>query len=394
MRGVLPSLERYNEYFYYNGHHYFLAGNSESLCLCTFSRYRQVLKLTCNLQKYTKDNGKCSFVVNPHLPYVIYANIKKNKQKTRTYVSFDNGKRFIQIKLRSKRHIILKKNYGVELDLECSDLFINKHFPEKWVAMFRGKLFRKGLVSRHIFITFDGGMHWEMLKSRMEKIIVLNRGGLLFERGKKTHLLYYSFNQGAASYKIDIYTSYITSIRPLDFSYTRVVAAINYDKFFNIYTLLLFDFSNMISICDLMIDRTCTSDDFETVYVPRYHFNCFQGEEISYLKKKRSAFCFDNRTEVQPTIKPCPCSLEDFHCKKNYVFEDAFCKLDPDSNFTELNKTCRDGGIPLIRWNGYDVITHSFAQLDSQLCSPRPIIMDRNSKYADYCISTSNMNVY
>ncbi|KII72859.1 Vacuolar protein sorting/targeting protein 10 [Thelohanellus kitauei] len=313
MSGVLSSLKRYREYFYYHGNHYLLTGNSSSLCLCTINRCDEFVKLVCNLSKYTRLDGKCSFVVNPHLPGVIYANIQRSKDKTRTYVSFDNGKKFIPIKFKSKSFKILKNNCGVELELECTDLFINKHFPEKWVAIFNGKFHGRGFVSRHVFISFDGGKNWEMLKSRLDKLIVLNRGGLLFGRGSITHGIYYSFNQGVISYKHYVSTDHLTAIQPLDFPKTSVVAAINYDKFNNTYTLLMFNFSNVISICDIIIDRTCQSDDFETVYVPRYHWNCFQGQKISYLKQKPSSLCFDNRTEVQPTIKPCPCSLEDFH---------------------------------------------------------------------------------
>ncbi|KII72855.1 Prolow-density lipoprotein receptor-related protein 1 [Thelohanellus kitauei] len=138
-------------------------------------------------------------------------------------------------------------------------------------------------------------------------------------------------------------------------------------------TVFMFKFSHIIN-------RTCGSDEFETVYVPRYFWRCFEGKEISYLQKKPSSICIDNRSEILPIIKPCPCSLEDFHCKKHYYNKDAFCELDRLSNFSEPNKTCRDGAIPLIRWNG-------FAQLDSELCAPRPPILDQNSEYADYCLS-------
>ncbi|KII60470.1 hypothetical protein RF11_04713 [Thelohanellus kitauei] len=49
--------------------------------------------------------------------------------------------------------------------------------------------------------------------------------------------------------------------------------------------------------------------------------------------------------------------------------------------------------MPLIKWNGYEVIIYSFAQLDSQICAPQHPILDKQSKYADYCLSRSNLSV-
>ncbi|KII63552.1 hypothetical protein RF11_16359 [Thelohanellus kitauei] len=138
-----------------------------------------------------------------------------------------------------------------------------------------------------------------------------------------------------------------------------------------------------------MIDRTCHSDDFEIWYERRYFGKCFRGKEVSYVKKKPLAMCIDNRTVILPTIKPCPCSIEDFNCKPNYYHEDVLCVMDPFRNFTESNKICRDGGKPLIRWNGYDNSLHRFQKLDTELCIPRSIGIDKFSKYADYCISNS-----
>ncbi|KII68483.1 hypothetical protein RF11_06921 [Thelohanellus kitauei] len=110
-----------------------------------------------------------------------------------------------------------------------------------------------------------------------------------------------------------------------------------------------------------MKDRMCQKEDFETWYVPRYFGNCFQGEEISYMKKSSFALCVDNGAFGRGTSNSCPCSLEDFHwypiidlSKPNYYSKDNFCVLDPFSGPIEPRTKCLDGGKPLTRWNGYD----------------------------------------
>ncbi|KII72864.1 Vacuolar protein sorting/targeting protein 10 [Thelohanellus kitauei] len=364
MKGVLPALERYNEYFYYHENHYLLTVNDQNtLCLCSLNAQDQLLRLVCNLSKYTKLDNKCSFVVNPHLKSVIYVNLKKNNKKTRTYVSFDNGKNFLQIKFTGKRSECTKNKCGVELYLECSSDFIKNHFPGKWIVTFHGKLHKNGLVSRHIFISFDGGERWKLLDSKLDKLYILNGGGLILGRERKTHRIWNSYNEGINWYKNNVSTRGLIGIKPLDFSKNRMIAGISYDEYERVYSLFLFEFAHIISSFGLIIDRTCQSDDFETWYIPRYFGNCFQGHEVYYWRKKLSSICFDNRTEVLPIIKSCPCSLEDFHwyiniihSKYNYHFIDNLCVKDPLSNFTESKKMCRYSGIPLIRWNGYDVI--------------------------------------
>ncbi|KII72850.1 Vacuolar protein sorting/targeting protein 10 [Thelohanellus kitauei] len=377
MSGLLASLNRYKEYFYYHGNHYLLAGTSASLCLCTINRYSELVRLVCNLRKYTEYDGKCSFVVNPHLPGIIYANLNKNKRGTRTYVSFDNGKNFIPLKFKSNKCHTHK--CGVELDIKCSFYDTNYHFPEKWIVTFDGKIHSKGFASRHIFISFDGGKNWKILSSRIENLTILNGGGLLYGIERNTHKIWYSFNEGLTWYKNNVSTHDVIAIKPFDSPRNRIVAVINYNGNFKTSSLYLYNFSSIINL-------TCQRDDYETWYIQRYFRNCFQGQEISYFKKKHSSICFDNRSQVLPTIKQCHCSLEDFHCKQHYLYDDGVCKLDPVSNFTESNKTCRDGGIPLIRRNG-------FAQLDSKLCSPKNPILNQESEYADYCVSHSILKV-
>ncbi|KII63544.1 hypothetical protein RF11_16351 [Thelohanellus kitauei] len=108
-----------------------------------------------------------------------------------------------------------------------------------------------------------------------------------------------------------------------------------------------------------MKDVKCQSDDFYIWLVPRTYGDCYQGEEIYYTRKKSSAMCFDDREHIMPTIKTCPCCLEDFHwyhyinsSKQNYYSKDNVCIWDPLSGMSEPNKTCRDGGRAVKYLNG------------------------------------------
>ncbi|KII61724.1 hypothetical protein RF11_16341 [Thelohanellus kitauei] len=67
-------------------------------------------------------------------------------------------------------------------------------------------------------------------------------------------------------------------------------------------------------------DRTCQNDDYDTWYVPRYYYSCFNGKQVSYLKKKPSSLFLDNRTLVLPYIEQCQGIHEDFqrYKKKSY----------------------------------------------------------------------------
>ncbi|KII64385.1 VPS10 domain-containing receptor SorCS1 [Thelohanellus kitauei] len=305
-------------------------------------------------------SGKCPFVVNPYLHGVIYANLKINDFKTRTFVSLDNGRNFMSIEFKRNSLECDETDCGVELDLKCSLDFMKQSFPDRWIVKFEGTFHIKGTTSRHIFISFNGGKNWKKLDSQIEKLVIVNRGGLIYDEGRK----WYKINVGANKF-IDLI--------PLAYPNNLVIATLNFDSPKNIYSLFLFNFTHILN-------NPCQSDGYEIWYLPRYYGHCFQGWKVSYLKKKPFEICFDDRTSIQPDIEPCPCSLEDFPCKPNYYSEDNFCVRDPVSKLDNSKKTCPEGTKPLARWNG-------FAQLDPDSCQPRRTLLDPQSGYYDYCIS-------
>ncbi|KII63551.1 VPS10 domain-containing receptor SorCS3 [Thelohanellus kitauei] len=272
----------------------------------------------------------------------------------------DNGKNFQPIQLKSEMSMCSGKKCRIKLDLECSTDFIKNNFPQKWIVKFKGTYQKQGSVSRHTFISFDGGKNWKILDSRIDKLVILNNGGLMFGTGRMNNLIFFSYDEGLNWYKNTMNAENFTDIIPLWSPNNHIIAVVNHNKNKNLYTLFKFSFSNVISRDFLTIDTTCNSEDFETWYVRRYFGSCFQGEEVSYMKIHPLNRCSDNRTVVRATTKPCPCSLEDFpwysnlkHSEPYYYYKDNYCAVDPYFNFTEPVKTCRNGGIPLVHLEGY-----------------------------------------
>ncbi|KII64194.1 VPS10 domain-containing receptor SorCS3 [Thelohanellus kitauei] len=333
---------------------------------------------------------RCPVVIHPHLPGVIYANLKTNGLRTRTYVSFDDGKTFKPVELEFEKSECIGKYCGLELHLKCSMDIMSNNFPQKWAVKFDGISHKYGSTSQHIYISFNGGKSWNRLNSMINKVVMLNNGGLVFGTESPTGRIVFSYDEGNMWYYENINSNDIVDIIPLESQNNLLIAAINHKKLINVYSLFLFNFSKVISSLCLMSDRTCAIDDFETWYLPRYFGKCFQGQEMSYLKKKCFSMCVDSRALLLPTINPCPCAIEDFNwynitymSKPNYYYENNICVLDLHSNYTEPIKTCPVGAEPLIHLNG-------FTKLDSDFCIPLQTRSNEDSDSSDYCSSTCN----
>ncbi|KII73900.1 VPS10 domain-containing receptor SorCS3 [Thelohanellus kitauei] len=340
----------------WNRHHYILAGKDPNdSCLYTINKYDELVKLICNLTRYDTTDNKCSFLVNPYLFGVIYANFKTIDSKTRTYYSMDNGKNFLPIKFKTEVSACRETECGVEMDLICSNDFIKNHFPGKWIVQFEGTYQGKGSASHRIFISFTGGKGWKMLDSQVERLAILPNGWLMFGTERFTGRIWYSYNEGLTWHKEDVGADYFIDIIPLESPNNNIIAAINYNYHKSTFSVFTFDFSTVLSNLYLTPDRLCTNEDFEIWYELRYFGTCFQGREISYMKIKPAAMCVDNRNLITRTVKECPCSFEDFHCKPYYHAQDNFCVLDPHSNHVEPATTCPDGLKALRIFNGYKI---------------------------------------
>ncbi|KII66378.1 hypothetical protein RF11_13612 [Thelohanellus kitauei] len=151
--------------------------------------------------------------------------MNKNNKITRTYVSFDDGKNFVPLELKGAPYC-LDNNCGIELDLECSKDFIKNNFPEKWIAKFKGTSHRKDSKRRNMFVSFDGGKYWKILNSKIDKLIIINHGSLLFGAERSTGGIWYSYDRGREWYKESIGNFKLIDIIPLESPNNLVIATL------------------------------------------------------------------------------------------------------------------------------------------------------------------------
>ncbi|KII73382.1 Vacuolar protein sorting/targeting protein 10 [Thelohanellus kitauei] len=265
----------------------------------------KLIQLVCNLSVYDVKGDRCPFVINPKLYGVIYANLKISAFQDSTYVSLNDGKSFYPIKFKRDCSGSGANYYGAEFYFNWSADFIKNNFHNERIVKFQGEYHGNCSSGSRTFVSFNGGKSWKMLYSKLEKLVISTDGLLMFGTEKMPGRIWYSFDERTSYYKKRIVADGIIDIIPLESPDSRVISTINYNKRKNIYSVFAFDFSNATN-------RTCQSDDYETWYVPRYFGNCFQGNEVSYLRKKTFAMCDNRQSVVLPTIKPCPCSREDF----------------------------------------------------------------------------------
>ncbi|KII63538.1 Vacuolar protein sorting/targeting protein 10 [Thelohanellus kitauei] len=231
---------------------------------------------------------------------------------TRTYVSLNNGNNFVPLEFNDEDPECDLNKCRVELHLKCSIEFIRNSFPGYRTVQIEGTFYKNDVKSSHTFISLNGGQSWKMLDTRIEKVTIVNNGELIVALDKTNGKIWYSYNEGVQWKKEKLNAYNCLDIILLQSPINHVIAGINYNEKKNIYTIFLLKYKRATSMGYVITDKICEGNDFENWYVPRYHGNCFQGEEIYYLQKKHYAMCYDDRSSSQPTTNPCPCSIEDF----------------------------------------------------------------------------------
>ncbi|KII62486.1 VPS10 domain-containing receptor SorCS3 [Thelohanellus kitauei] len=233
-----------------------------------------------------------------------------NDTQSKTSISFDNGKHFQVIKVEPNSSIYYENACVAEFELDCQQDLTTKYFHKPWVVKFHGIYHCRYSHRRHLFVSFNGGLTWKIFQQFSEDFIFLNHGSLILARQYMSESLWYSYDEGNHWYN-DSYAD-VFKIKKIASINTLVASVVLYNKIDYIYTILNYDFSSIISICYITIDRTCQRDDYEIWYVPRYNDNCFDGEEVSYFKIKPSSMCLDKRTVIIPNISTCKYVDQDY----------------------------------------------------------------------------------
>ncbi|KII62208.1 hypothetical protein RF11_00433 [Thelohanellus kitauei] len=231
-----------------HGNFYILVWKSlTDLCLYTFDALDQIMELICNLSIYDLNEEKCPVVKDPHSPGVIYANLKIGERMARTYVSFDNGKKFDPIRIEGQTSTCCNRNSFLEFDLICSNDLIKSNFPEKSIVIFRQKS-RRSIVgtSDNIIYSINGGNSWKMVKQPIENLIIFNDNLFMFGTENWTGKIWYSYDQSKQWHSKRIGAHDVIDIIPIQFSYNSRYAAIDYYDNTRPCTFYIIDFSNSV----------------------------------------------------------------------------------------------------------------------------------------------------
>ncbi|KII62391.1 hypothetical protein RF11_02511 [Thelohanellus kitauei] len=167
---------------------------------------------------------------------------------TRTYVSFDNGKNFKPPELEGKCSECPKNGCLVEMDFKCSTDLITNNFPEPWIVKFEGVYRGYGQSGRHIFVSYNGGQSLKILDSNIEKLVIANKGGLLFGSERMTGRIVESYDEGRYWNKKYEGTYKFLDIKPLEYPNNLVIAAFIYNEVKKRHSLILYKFSFHIYI--------------------------------------------------------------------------------------------------------------------------------------------------
>ncbi|KII63549.1 hypothetical protein RF11_16356 [Thelohanellus kitauei] len=247
-RADMTHSSNFKKYFFLHGNLYTYGLNNKStLCLYTINKYDYLVRLICNLSKYDTLVDKCPFVINPHLPGVIYVNLMEDDLKTWTYISVDHGKHFSLFELTSKSREFCDNKCRIELDLPCGNGFINNNFPEKWIAKFNGTLEKDMSLSHHTFISYDGGLALKIFNQKIRNLVILNREGVILGTQSMDSQIVYSYDLGFTWESKYIDLNNLIEWIPIEVPKYLVITAINFNAIEDTYSVYTFDFSPLIS---------------------------------------------------------------------------------------------------------------------------------------------------
>ncbi|KII70268.1 hypothetical protein RF11_13506 [Thelohanellus kitauei] len=236
---------------------YFLVlKHNSTLCLYTWDKNDQIHELICDLSIDDWKDDRCPVAIDPHTPGIIYTNLISKDGMTRAHISFDNGKNFKRIEIEGHNTQCNLKNCVFELELRCSDHFLQNSFPKKSIIKFRGKDQNyKHHLRYDTFVSLNGGEKWEKIYLDIENLTIVNNGGLWFGKGGFTGQIMYSFDEGN-NWQNDIITlNNIIGIIPIETAKHQRFGVIDYNDGEITYTFFIFDFPKAKSNFCLMIEN-------------------------------------------------------------------------------------------------------------------------------------------
>ncbi|KII73021.1 Vacuolar protein sorting/targeting protein 10 [Thelohanellus kitauei] len=286
-------MKEINKFTYAHSKYYIVFTTKHNTkCLFTNIDDTTFVEITCELDT-TKSIVMCPVVIHPYIPGFIFANIKKESQSVITYISTNNGKDFVPVKVskpHTKSHDVIALNLPCEIDLQMN-------FPVPWISVFREKC--TGKFPDEI-VSIDGGITWSITPFPIYRISVLHQGGIFIGIHPSLKKVMYSF--GSRDWYIwdffypdeNIRVFAHNSYKPS--TYLNLIATKSGEP--NSVFIYL-DFSNILN-------RKCLDDDYEIWSPLKNEGLCWNGRKIEFLRIKPNTYCFANKTyDVQKIFKLC-----------------------------------------------------------------------------------------
>ncbi|KII72511.1 VPS10 domain-containing receptor SorCS1 [Thelohanellus kitauei] len=375
MRVNLPArydVKKVDQFIDVHGQYYIVASDFRGQ-RCLFTSYNKSAYFVT-----VKDD--CPILIHPSLPGIIFANFNPDTRPVHTYISTNNGKTFETTKHENNNSACVDGLCNAQLLLSCN-LESNAELYKEWFITLEGIDESYPDDNFENFLSFDGGKIWKTVPSINYAFISMNRGGIFVGLNKKTNKIIYTFDEGKRYYYLPIHDDGELIVGRAIIGRGKRERFLIYGQSSNRSTLVItqVDFTNIFK-------RECQHEDYSPWSVTRSNRKCYQGQELIYLKKNIYSLCIDNQTVMKIISTPCPCSLDDFHCRYNYEFKDQYCRLDRFTDFINLKLTCGSEGRPVYKLNG-------FAKLEPGVCVPESFDANGKKSQADVCVSYKYSNI-
>ncbi|KAI0653007.1 Oligoxyloglucan reducing end-specific cellobiohydrolase [Cubamyces menziesii] len=178
------------------------------------------------------------------------------------------------------------------------------------------------------FLSTDGGIHWQMVRSDAHKYEFGDQGSILVTVNDEevTQSVSYSTDFGKTWKSYDFGT-------PMRARILTTVSDSTSQKFLLVgqipkraqkdkgrFAVVFLDFKTLDR-------RQCGDSDFETWFARSSTHECLMGHKQSYRRRKPDANCYvgEKFQDPVPSEEPCPCTDEDYECDYNYIRDGNTC---------------------------------------------------------------------
>ncbi|XP_031549570.1 VPS10 domain-containing receptor SorCS1-like [Actinia tenebrosa] len=275
---------------------------------------------------------------------VYIANIRRKDAIVRTFITFDKGGEW--------NRLAIPDNVQCK-ELECG---LNLHMvhSERYYQISSvlssesalGLIMAQGNVGRYlneetdVYLSSDGGLHWNKILNGSHDYVFGDHGGLIVAvaLGNYTKKVWYSCTEGKFWSTIEMeknVRAYGLVTEPGETTWVSNIFGQHLTKSFEWLSVKL-NFSSVF-------ERKCTDQDY-TLWTPndeRMKGQCLLGEHMVYERRKADICCYNGKQyEREINQTSCNCSLEDFTCDFGFQNNDISDSCVPISEDLIVPKVC------------------------------------------------------